>query len=48
MNFMHVTKSEAGKFQNPFISSCEHNGAWSQHALPPALLHLTVPKTKLA
>jgi hypothetical protein len=48
MNFMHVAKSEAALFRNPFISSCERKGAWSQNALPPALLHLTASKTKLA
>jgi hypothetical protein len=48
MNFMHVAKSEAAVFRNPFISSCEHDGASSQNALPPVLSDLTAPKTKLA
>jgi hypothetical protein len=48
MNFMHVAKSEAGIFQNYFIFSSERNGASSQNAQPPALLHLMVPNTKLA
>jgi hypothetical protein len=48
MNFMHVAKSEAAVFQNPFIFSCKHNGASSQNALPSVLSDLTAPRTKLA